>query len=267
MDQTCNNCNNLFNTTYCPACGQKADVGRLTIHSLVHELWHGFTHTDKGVLKLWTDLLVRPGTAYHNYFRGKRKSYFSPVVFFLLSFGLYIFFDQKVFDYQDHINFVRTGHLYNNEVGRYMQEQLKYIALTLLPFQSFLTLAFYYKRANLAECIVFWLFCVGFINTLMILLTPVRLLLIDYKGLTEYVMSLLVIAVYVIHLAAAFGGGLLTVAKAVALTFVVSMLNTYIWFFYFHHFANVPYPDFVQAVKVTFANSSVNFYNGKTIIK
>lgn len=266
MTEVCNNCGTQFNSKYCPECGQKAEVKRLTMHSLLHEAWHGFTHTDKGFLKLWKDLFARPGTAYRNYFSGKRKSYFSPVVFFLLSFGLYIYCDQKVFDYQDHLNLIKTGHLFNNEVGRYIQEHSKYIALTVLPIQALLTYLFFYRRANLAECIVFWLFCVGFTNTLLILLTPVRLLLIDYKVNVEYAMSLLTMVVYTVHLVAAFGKGFLSMFKAAIVVMLVFMFNTYVGFFFLNRLVNMPYPTLAQAFRVTFLNGTVMYINGKTTI-
>ena len=48
----CKNCEINFNSNYCPNCGQKNSVGNLTLHEVMHEFWHGITHTDKGILNL-----------------------------------------------------------------------------------------------------------------------------------------------------------------------------------------------------------------------
>lgn len=77
----CNNCGANAEGKYCSNCGQKLGVGRVTVHELAHDTWHGVTHTDKGVLKLFKDLTIRPRTFFQEYLKGKRKTYFSPVVF------------------------------------------------------------------------------------------------------------------------------------------------------------------------------------------
>ncbi len=267
MAFTCSNCGTQFTSPYCPDCGQKAGVGRLTLHNIVHELWHGFTHTDKGILRLWSDLLLRPATAYHNYFNGKRKSYFSPVVFFLLSFGFYIFFDQKVFDYQDHVNLIQTGHLYNNEVGRYVQEHSKYMALVLLPIESLLTWLLFYKRYNLAECITFWLLCVAFSNTILTLLTPVRLLFINYKATTDYLINLISIAIFLWHGVAVFGKPLLNNLKIAIIVLLISIASVYNIFYFLGLKYPVVYPTFWQSIKIVYADKSVSYYKGKFTIE
>lgn len=267
MTHQCDNCNAAFDSSYCPDCGQKAGTGRLTMHNVAHELWHGFTHTDKGIVKLWTDLLLRPAVAYRNYFNGRRKSYFSPVVFFLLSFGLYIYLDQQVFNYQDYVVHQRTGHLFNNEIGRFVQEHAKYIALSLLPLQALLTYAFFNKRYNLAECITFWLFCVAFANTVLILLTPLRFLLINQKENVDYALSLVVMAVYLWHVLAVFGNSMLNKLKCILLVLIISIANLYVGFYFLSFIVPEYYPSFWDSLRIIFSNKSPLFMNGKWSLK
>ncbi len=267
MTATCSNCGARFTSPYCPECGQKAGVGRLTMHNIVHELWHGFTHTDKGIVKLWVDLLIHPATAYRNYFSGKRKSYFSPVVFFLLSFGFYIYFDQKVFDYQDHVNLIQTGHLYNNEIGRYVQEHSKYMALALLPIESIVTWLLFRKRYNLAECVTFWLLCVAFSNTIMTLLTPLRLLLITHKGTTDYIVNLISILIFLWHGIAVFGKNLFNILKVAVVVLLISVASVYNTFYFLSLEYPVTYPTLWQSMKIVYADKSVSYYRGKFTIE
>lgn len=247
MEKACANCGTEIRTPYCPTCGQDAHVGRLDLHSMLHELWHGFTHTDKGVLKLLRDLAVAPGRVYEAYFKGARKTYFSPVVFFLLSFGIFIYLDQKVFDYEDYI--VKEY----NSFGRTYHLLLKYIALAVLPIQALLTWAFFFRKRNLAECIVFWLYLVGFINVLFILVTPIRLWLIEDKRRVEFYMEMLSLLIMTWHAWKVFGTSKTNKFLVLLLIFLLQVIIVYItMFFLIHHDLPLEYPNLWQAIKEAF---------------
>ncbi|GAB3491496.1 hypothetical protein GCM10027341_04540 [Spirosoma knui] len=91
--KTCPNCTANLETTfsYCPGCGQDTHIHRFNLPHIFHEVFHAFTHADKGVLKLTKDLVTRPGVAAREYaLEGKRKKYFNPFTFLLLVLGLNI---------------------------------------------------------------------------------------------------------------------------------------------------------------------------------
>lgn len=176
MNKQCANCGTEVNGKFCHECGQKAKVARLTIHELVHEVWHAFTHTDKGVLKLIKDLFLRPKSVYDNYFIGQRKKYFSPVLFFLVTAGIIAYLYPFIFDYEDKIT---NRH---NEYGRDLYHLTKYRALILLPFQTLLLWLVFRRRYNLAEVAAFLLFCLGFTYTIRIICLPLYFPLIRNKS-------------------------------------------------------------------------------------
>lgn len=89
MLTTCLNCGHSFNGNFCPECGQKASVKKLTARFLLHETVHFFSHMEKGFLFTTWNFLTRPGISSINYVAGKRKSYQPPVSFFLIWTGLY----------------------------------------------------------------------------------------------------------------------------------------------------------------------------------
>jgi Protein of unknown function (DUF3667) len=101
------------------------------------------------------ELVMTPSKVYHGYFRGQRKNYFSPVMFFLLSIGLLIFLGNEVANLEDQITHR------NDEFGRYLHQYQKIRYLICIPLISLFTWAFFYKRFNLAECVAFWFFCLG----------------------------------------------------------------------------------------------------------
>ena len=86
----CQNCGSALSPDqkYCGHCGQKGDVGRLTVKQLGHDLLHALTHVDRSVLSLLWPLLVRPGTVARDYVAGKRKRYFGPLSWLIVIVGL-----------------------------------------------------------------------------------------------------------------------------------------------------------------------------------
>jgi hypothetical protein len=86
---------------FCPNCGQKTNTHRLTWHHFIHEAWHAFTHTDKGILNLLKGLATNPGLVISEYVGGKHKKYFNPITFLLLCLGLFVVANSIIKPYVD----------------------------------------------------------------------------------------------------------------------------------------------------------------------
>ncbi|MES2828064.1 MAG: DUF3667 domain-containing protein [Bacteroidota bacterium] len=220
----CNNCGAIVNEKFCANCGQKKSTGRLTVHELVHDGWHAVTHTDKGLLKLIKDLLFHPLSFYKNYFNGQRKTYFSPVLFFLLTAGAFALLYAYVFVYQD-----KVFHT-NNEFGKMAYHETKFRALILLPIQIILTWAAFRKYYNLAEVAVFWMFALGLTYVLRIASIPLYFPLIGYKDVLDYVFYYLCFVIIIWQGMALFGRNVISILTffvifniSIVLDFVVVM--------------------------------------------
>jgi hypothetical protein len=70
---------------YCSMCGQRAHSPRLTLQEISKEFVHAVAHVDRSALSLILLLLVRPGTVALEYVSGKRKRYFGPFAFLVVS--------------------------------------------------------------------------------------------------------------------------------------------------------------------------------------
>ena len=90
MSRICLNCGATVDENFCPRCGQKAGVKKLTWDSFIEEIFHFFTHIEKGFLKTSKQLILRPGKLCKDYFDGKRKSYHKPVGFLLIWITIYL---------------------------------------------------------------------------------------------------------------------------------------------------------------------------------
>ena len=175
MTCICKNCGVSFEGVFCPNCAQKASTGRLNVSDVVHEMWHNFTHTDRSVLGFIAGLFTKPGIVIREYIAGKRKKYFNPYTFFLVSSAILIFITKKVFHYEDSL------YHYNNEFGQFTSEQYTIIILFSLPFMGgILRMIFSGRDINYSEWITFLIFSYCLINVIQIVIQLIYFPLIKY---------------------------------------------------------------------------------------
>src|SRR5580700_10118686 len=85
--EACANCNAsiMGGQNYCPNCGQKTPTPRLSVHEIGAEFVHALAHVDRSALSLIWQLLIRPGDVARNYVAGRRKRYFGPFAFLVVT--------------------------------------------------------------------------------------------------------------------------------------------------------------------------------------
>jgi hypothetical protein len=155
-------------------------VHRLNFAHLLHEAVHFFTHADKGIFYLVRMLATRPGIVVREYVRGRRKRYFSPLNFFLIVIGLFLFV-QTTFKPLQAISMDkaklevmklpdptvrerRLAKLDRIEKGNnFMAKYSNYINMAVTPLMALLFfLAFYKAGFNYTEHLVAHLYFAGF---------------------------------------------------------------------------------------------------------
>lgn len=87
----CKNCEASLQGSFCSTCGQKAEIHRITFKHVLHELIHAFTHTDRGFFLLIKSMIIKPGMVAREYLEGKRKKYFNPLSFLVITAALHLF--------------------------------------------------------------------------------------------------------------------------------------------------------------------------------
>lgn len=176
---TCKNCETLFEGKFCPNCSQKANTHRFTIKHFLHDLFHAVTHTDKGILFLIRELLRRPGKVAREYNVGKRKKYFNPITFLLITMALQTYTIKKTDFFGSFIDsskkflqeITKNSKAGNAEIDNLekakvknekVMENSKLITFMFLPFLALLTWLFFKKSGfNYAENLVFNIFING----------------------------------------------------------------------------------------------------------
>jgi hypothetical protein len=192
----CKNCDAATGGTFCSACGQKSDTHRITIPHLSHELIHAVTHADKGFFLLMKDLVAKPGAVALQYIEGKRKKYFNPLSFIVITtaFSAYIGYKSGYFEALTYPNSAKQPPLpYYRESMQFMVEHGKMLGLILiLPLLAFFAWIFF-KRSqyNFAESFVLHSFVIGQTNILrVIIFIPAFLIAPHTIGMNEMIFSL-----------------------------------------------------------------------------
>lgn len=199
MNITCKNCGVHFKGNYCYNCSQKASTGRLKVSNVLHELWHNFTHTDRSALSLMTALFKRPGAVIQDYIEGRRKKYFNPYTFFLVSGAILIFLTGQVFKYEDKL------YDYRNEYGQAVNQYYTIILLCSMPLIALiLKMVFANKKYNYAEWVSFLIFSYCIVNIVQVGIQLLYFPLIKYHSsilgytdLSSYIILLITLISFV----------------------------------------------------------------------
>jgi hypothetical protein len=151
-DSTCKNCGHALTGNFCANCGQTSNIHRVTFKHFIHEFFHAFTHTDKGILLLMKELVTRPGYVTREYLDGKRKKYFNPLTFLIILSSLHAYFGKKT----GYFAALSRGNRYTGkgagtftEAMQFMDNEGKIVSLFLMPvLMSFLSWLFFIRSKN-----------------------------------------------------------------------------------------------------------------------
>lgn len=194
----CLNCTTDLQPEYsfCPSCGQKAALHRLSLHDIFHDAVHYFTHADKGFFQLLKALLLKTGTVGKEYISGRRKKYFSALNFYLLVAAIYVLLINietkhgpvNTYNEQSGINQikdpvrqerVRRINARKKEAFGFMNKYSNFIAMAAVPLLACIFWLFYLKgQYNYVEHLVSGMYMVGFTNLLHVaVLVPISMAL------------------------------------------------------------------------------------------
>ena len=177
---TCLNCGTEISDLFCPHCGQKKDVKRLTWHSLVHEVAHFISHIEEGFIKTSIRLVYRPGRTIREYLEGKRKTYYKPVALYLVWVAIFLITHKLVTQWM-HYEATTAGNVlfFNHETGNYFVQHKNIFELLLLPIMAlFLWLIITRPKMNYIETLALGIYIFSVIqmfNTLQIIINGLLL--------------------------------------------------------------------------------------------
>jgi hypothetical protein len=169
MAITCLNCGTIFADKYCPHCGQKSEVKKLSWHSLWEEIFHFFTHIEKGFLRTSKQLIICPHKVCKEYLDGKRKQYYKPVSFLLVWITIFTLIYHGVHSFTHYTYVPRSGSktsFFNFGIGQFrvLGDYRSIIELTLLPVSAFISWLFIGRsKLNYPEVLTVFFYFIAFL--------------------------------------------------------------------------------------------------------
>lgn len=156
----CINCNNDHAEKFCPNCGEKARIKRITFSSIINSAFSTVTNMDKGFLYNLKNLTLSPQQTITDYLKGKRKGIFNPISFLIVSVTIYLIIDAslKVSGTSTH----DPNMIYNvgYQVGYFIKGYLKYFWILNIFWMSTAT-RLLFRKYNFAEHLAINSFILG----------------------------------------------------------------------------------------------------------
>ena len=201
---TCKNCNHQFEGNFCPNCGQRTTVDKITWTNFIKEVTHSVFQIDRGFFHTMIALFTEPGESIKGYLTGKRKYHFKPIayvltlstIYFLISRSLEeaTFINDAVTGFASGVSKTNRGaeHL---PLLRWFADNYAYTILLLLPFSTLASyLSFLKSGYNYLEHFVLNSYLTGQLAVFYIVFTLLSLI-----GIHEDILILAMTFISVIY--------------------------------------------------------------------
>jgi hypothetical protein len=154
----CRNCDSplLERQRFCGECGQRVGRGRLAMRDIAHDFLHALFHVDHSIVALLRALLTRPGLVALEYVQGRRKKYFGPFAFLMITVAVASFIVAL-----SGVSWITTD--VSNGLVEFLQRHVNLLALFQMPLLAALcAFLFWSDRLNYAEHLVLAAYTTGF---------------------------------------------------------------------------------------------------------
>lgn len=199
-NNTCKNCGASSSGKFCPDCGQRMSIHKVTFGETFTDLVDTLFSVNAPLFVTLRELIVNPGKLLRNYLGGQRKKYYKPVAFFILTTVLYILiraligfdpFRNDAFQVQDGVDGATKFEEARNYFLLNINNLLFIFVFTLAVFSKL----FYYRRYSLAEFLVISFYLLGIYT----LLSTIDIVIIQFITDKAQGVRILVMMIYFIY--------------------------------------------------------------------
>lgn len=158
----CVNCGSDSSSKFCPDCGQRTGVKRITFREGWNDFWARIYGFDGMFTNTLSDLTIRPGKASQLFINGNRIKYYGPVgYFFLMITLLYLvgsLLDVPIIEFMKSnskaTNFApaKAGsgqEKFGEMMIQYISDNLKLVTFLFIPVQAFASRYLFFRKSNL----------------------------------------------------------------------------------------------------------------------
>lgn len=197
---SCNNCHNEVQGDFCHHCGQREGLGKITFKETFHDFVDMVFSVNAPLMRTLRMLLLNPGKLLREYLSGKRKTYYKPVSFFIITTIVYLIIRSLIqYDPMEGIVVVNAPKDFNQSLfkkaGSFMVANVNNIMFLFVFAMGLFFKAFFSKRNSLAEFTAVSFYLVG-IYTIIGTLVAFYLKFVDPRYKMIPMIIFLVYAIY-----------------------------------------------------------------------
>lgn len=153
----CKSCGFSGTGSYCSRCGQPYTLKRISLAGLLHDIFHLFTHLDKGFGYTLKKLIGEPGHMQRTYIEGDRVKHQKPFSMFFICATVAAL--SRYWIYQALIRYYNIGDI--SEMN-FANEFMVIFHIALLPLYALITYLFFYRSGyNYGEISVLTLYSIS----------------------------------------------------------------------------------------------------------
>ncbi len=153
----CKNCGHITHSAYCANCGQRSSVHKVTMRETFEDLADNLFSLSAPIVITIKSLITDPGKLLREYLEGKRKKYYKPISFFILTTAVYLFLRWSIgFDIRESINMneasvqpVDASKI--NQASYFFFQNINSLAFFLVFTMSLALKIFFYRKYSLVE--------------------------------------------------------------------------------------------------------------------
>ena len=138
--QVCKSCGFSGEENYCSRCGQPFKTKRISLPGLFHDIFHLFTHLDRGFGYTLKKLIIAPGHMQRSYIEGERNKHQKPFSMFFICATVAALSRYWIFSAL--LKYYDAG---NISEADFFHEYMVVVHIIMLPLYAFIAYLFFYK--------------------------------------------------------------------------------------------------------------------------
>ena len=200
----CKNCNSEINSNYCQNCGQRTAIHKVTFSETFEDVINSMFSIDAPLWVTVKTLVLNPGKLFRDYLSGKRKTYYKPVTFFILTTIVFVLI-KALLNYDPMQNMVRVQQEAVDmslfyDAGIYMAKNINNILFTFVFTFGIMIKLFFYSKYSLAEYLAVSFYAVGF----YMIITTINMFVLQFGGEQLRMIPFILMFFYVIYALTSF---------------------------------------------------------------
>lgn len=153
----CVNCSSEVTSEFCPHCGQRSGVARITLKDSIRDFWTQVAGFDGLFFQTLRDLTLRPGVVARSHIHGVRVKYFGPIGYFFFMITLLLLwlsllqldFIELIESRQDAMQVGDADSVVMARVTRWVSDNIKWVLFLAVPFQALVARFVFFRKSGL----------------------------------------------------------------------------------------------------------------------